>query len=56
MDWGSDEKAVRKQKDVVIVQASSAGFNGGNFAKITINDVPVEVDVNENNHDRGCYE
>ena len=38
-----------------MIQASSSGYDGRCFAKITINDVPVDVDPNENNHHRGLH-
>ena len=40
---------------MLVVQASSAGFYGGKMAEITINDVLVEVEKNENNHYRGLH-
>lgn len=40
---------------VLIVQAQSAGLNAGNFAKITVNDAPVEIEKNENGHHRGVH-
>ena len=39
----------------LILQATSAGFDGGNLAKITINDVAVELNQNESCHDRGLH-
>lgn len=39
----------------VVVQATSAGFNGGNFAKITLNGKPVGIHPNENGSDRGLH-
>ena len=34
---------------------SSAGFNAGNYAKISINDVPVVFERNENRNFRGLH-
>lgn len=30
-------------KNMIVVNAQSSGFDGGNFAKITVNDTPIEV-------------
>ena len=43
------------QKNYIVIQASSAGFEGGDSARISINDVAVEVEANENNHYRGLH-
>ena len=40
---------------MLIVEASSAGFNGGNEACITLNGLPVYVEKNEHNHERGLH-
>ena len=39
----------------MVIQVTSAGYNGGNFAKIMINDKQVKVEKNENNHYRGLH-
>ena len=39
----------------MIIQAASAGYEGGNFAEVTINGNPVEFKMNENGNDRGLY-
>ena len=39
----------------IIVSAWSAGFEGGNYAKIEINDIKIEMDKNESNHYRGLH-
>lgn len=39
----------------MVVKVDSAGFEGGNYARISLNDVPVEMALNENNHDRGLH-
>ena len=39
----------------LVIQVSSGAHESGNFARITINDVPVEVEMNEHNHDRGLH-
>ncbi len=38
-----------------MVQALSAGFDGGNYAKIIINDVIINVGKNSNGHYRGLH-
>ena len=43
------------QLRVLVVQVESAGFDAGNFAKISINDVAVQVAKNENGHYRGLH-
>ena len=43
------------QNDLILIQVSSAGFKGGNFAKISINDAQVEVEKNDRGHDRGLH-
>lgn len=46
-----------ESKDLItlVIQVSSAGFKAGNYAKITLNDVPVECHNNEHNHQRGLH-
>ena len=48
---GTQKKVMKN----IIVQASSAGFNGGNFAAITINDEPIKVAKNCHNTLRGLH-
>lgn len=38
-----------------MVQASSAGYKGGNTATISIDNEAIDLDDNENNHDRGLH-
>lgn len=40
---------------IYVIQASSAGFDGGDYASITINDQPVKVEPNINGHYRGLH-
>lgn len=40
---------------VIVVNAQSSGFEGANFAKICINDVPVEVKPNTSGNYRGLH-
>ena len=40
---------------LVVIQAQSSGFEGENFAKITINNVKVQVEINENCNNRGLH-
>lgn len=42
-------------KKPMIVQATSAGFENGNCVEITIDEITVEMERNENNHDRGLH-
>ena len=42
-------------KEVLLIKVESAGFTSGNFAMITMNDVPVEVPNNQNDHQRGLH-
>ena len=39
----------------MLIQVKSAGFEGGNMAEISINNVPVEIKKNENNDYRGLH-
>ena len=39
----------------MVIQAQSSGFTGQNYAQITINDIPVQVEKNTNGHDRGLH-
>ena len=39
-----------KQHNTMVIQVESAGYNGGNYASIAINDVPVELPKNRQNH------
>ena len=39
----------------MIIQVKSAGFDSGNFAKITINEVPIVLKPNSNDHYRGLH-
>lgn len=39
----------------MVVHAKSAGYDGGNFAKISINNVAVPIDKNETGHYRGLH-
>ena len=39
----------------IIITATSSGYEGDNFAKITVNDVNISVDENENNTHRGMH-
>lgn len=43
------------QKQVLIVQVQSSGFDGANFAKITLNGLQVNVQKNESLHYRGLH-
>ena len=45
----------KKTVVTTVIQADSAGFNGGNYAKITINNTPISMRPNESNHLRGLH-
>ena len=40
---------------MILISVSSAGYMGGNFAKVTINGVPIWFDRNEHDHFRGLH-
>ena len=40
---------------LILIQSKSAGFDGGNYAQITINDVPIQVERSETNKYRGLH-
>ena len=42
-------------KKKILILAQSAGFNGGNYAKITINNTLILTKNNENDHSRGLH-
>ena len=44
-----------KEEDFLIVNVSSAGFDGGNFALVTLNGLQVDIDYNEDDHYRGLH-
>ena len=46
---------IRYSTYVYIISSSSSGFNGRNLALIRVNDVPVYLDKNENDNDRGLH-
>lgn len=55
----SEEDDTSKKADTsnvsIIIQASSAGFSAGNYAKVLVNDKPVSFEDNENGTDRGLH-
>ena len=54
--WINQEKFGTVQDErVILVQATSAGYKSGNFAKITINEQAIMVENNIHNHDRGLH-
>ena len=48
-------KKVSTQKETFVVQASSAGYEGGNFAKIAIDGSALAFPNNASGHDRGLH-
>ena len=46
---------MNKGPSTLMVTAESAGFKGGNYAKISLNDMPVFMPNNESGHDRGLH-
>ena len=55
----SEEDETAKKADnsnvSIIIQASSAGFSAGNYAKVLVNDKAVSFEDNENGTDRGLH-
>ena len=49
------EEAQRDFSGFSVVHARSAGALGGDFAEITINDVPIECTLNESANSRGLH-
>lgn len=39
----------------MVIKVSSAGYDAGNYAKITLNDVPLQVEMNDSKHYRGLH-
>ena len=54
-DPNSSEKAPRELKYIYTICAESAGYSAGNYAKISINEVRIDMEKNENNHYRGLH-
>ena len=52
---GDQAAAVQPLPKPLVIQVSSSGFDGDCFAKITINDIPVDIGKNENNYYRGLH-
>ena len=50
----SNQKLNNGQK-FILISVSSAGFKAGNFATISINNIPIIVNSNENGHFRGLH-
>ena len=44
-----------RNRAALVIQAQSAGFDSGNFAKITINGEEVAMPANEHGHFRGLH-
>ena len=42
-------------KKIIVVQAHSAGFEGANFAKISVNNDVIDFGPNSNDHYRGLH-
>lgn len=53
--FSRESKGVLTSSKIVFIQATSAGYGAGNYAKISINDIPIEMDKNENDHFRGLH-
>ena len=45
----------RYEKVVYVIEAESAGFDGGDIAEIRINGVKVDMEQNESHHFRGLH-
>ena len=52
---GVKEARGRRDGVILVVSASSGGYDGGKFAEITVNDAAVALEANENGHDRGLH-
>ena len=50
-----DQVSAPENRQLLVVQASSSGANGGDFARITLNGFEVEVEVNLDGHHRGLH-
>ena len=48
-------QTVDQNDSVIVVQISSAGFDSGNYAVISINANRISPTLNENSHDRGLH-
>lgn len=44
-----------KTQTIYIIKATSAGFHAGKFSEISVNNLPVSVDLNHNSHYRGLH-
>ena len=44
-----------EEKNILVISITSAGYSGGNFAEIKINDEAVTMDKTETNHLRGLH-
>lgn len=53
--FGDPNRKPVPDKETMIIEAGSGGYNATNFASITIDDVPVTMEKNENNHYRGLH-
>ena len=49
------QRPIEKDKGLLVVKASSAGFAAGNFAKITLNTIYTKKEPNENDGYRGLH-
>ena len=52
---GFFEGEPKYRPNLMLVQASSAGYDSGNFAKIMINNELISMDPNEHDHYRGLH-
>lgn len=50
-----EEELNGPDQEVYVVSVTSAGLKGGNLARIIINNIPVPVNTNENDHYRGLH-
>ena len=53
----TDSTSAEEKEEIttIIIQATSAGFDAGNQAKITVNGAEVDPEKNENDHFRGLH-
>ena len=54
-EFYQDKLSENKDGSVLVVKVTSAGFTGGNFAEILINNLYVRMEKNVNGHERGLH-
>ena len=54
-DVSPDVRLYRRNKEILVIQASSAGYLGGCSARITMNEEPISFEQNAHEHHRGLH-